>query len=244
MDAVNRASFCALAAVGALGRVDMGAVIFHCNRAKFAGALALFASDAAVGAHFAGIYTLILIHAGNIDLLASWQNFQDRIWANLCTGATADALVLVDLSNVVDNVDCIVFAHVGAVAIAQASKVAAGSAVIVKFCRLAVFRAVIIHDVIGGLQMAAAAHNCTLWLNLADRNAQDFAEFRCNRRSAYRAKIRRCFPSCHLGGILITTRAAAGAAVCARQHFTEVCYRFIYLYREKLGSNAQQKSRD
>src|SRR5699024_3428147 len=156
MDTMNRASFCAFFTVGALFRIDMSTVIFHCNRTELADTLTLFAANAAIGADLSGIHSLVLVHTSNICLLASWEKLQNRIRANPCASTAANALILINLRNVIHNMNCIIFANVGAVAVSQAGKIAAGSSIIVKFCCLAGLGTIIIHDVLRGLQMPAA----------------------------------------------------------------------------------------
>lgn len=212
----------------------MRTVIFHCNRAELADTLTLFAANAAIGADLSGIHSLVLVHTSNICLLASWEKFQNRIRANPCASTAANALILINLRNVIHNMNRIVFTNVGAVAVSQAGKIAAGSSIIVKFCCLAGLGTIIIHDVLRGLQMPAALNDRTLWLDIADRNTQNFAQLCGNWSAAHRTQVRRRFPRCHFGSILVTTCAATGATVCSRQNFSQICDCLIHLYRKEL----------
>ena len=150
----------------------MRTVIFHCNRAELADTLTLFAANTAIGADLSGIHSLVLVHTSNICLLASWEKLQNRIRANPCASTAANALILINFRNVIHNMNRIVFTNVGAVAVSQAGKIAAGSSIIVKFCCLAGLGTIIIHDVLRGLQMPTALNDRTLWLDIAHREAQ------------------------------------------------------------------------
>ena len=108
MDTMNRASFCTFSTVGALFRIDMRTVIFHCNRAELADTLTLFAANTAIGADLSGIHSLVLVHTSNICLLASWEKLQNRIRANPCASTAANALILINFRNVIHNMNRIV----------------------------------------------------------------------------------------------------------------------------------------
>ena len=115
MDTFDRTTLGTFAAVGTFFRINVSAVVFDGDRTEFAGTLALFTSDTAVGADLAGIRAFVLAHAGDIGGLASWQHLQDAVRAGFCTGATTDAHILIDLGNVVNDMDGVVFTGVGAV---------------------------------------------------------------------------------------------------------------------------------
>lgn len=241
---MNRTALCALAAVGTFFRVDVRTVVLDGDCAKFADALTFFTADTAVGAYLSGVRTLFMVHAGHINLLASWQNLQNGVRANLCTGAASNAQILVDLCNVVYDMDSIIFTGSGTVTITQAGKITAGSAVIQQFGSLTGLWTIIIHDILAGLQMTAAFDNRAFWLDAADRYTQDFTQFGCNRCTADRTQVWLCLTCCHLGSVFVTACTAASTTVGARQLLSELCYSFVHLYCEELGGYAQQKSRN
>ena len=111
MNSSDGASVNASTAAGALGVVEKGKIVIHCDRAVGAGACALGTSDTAIGTHLAGKCTLIVVGTADSDDSAVLLHLDGAVRTGLRAKSAARAEARNDLCYAVMDDDGIVGAN-------------------------------------------------------------------------------------------------------------------------------------
>ena len=238
LDSAGRALDDAHTALLALFVVDGSEVVLDVDGVEFACSLAHATADAGDRAVLAGVGTLLSVVAADNDLgLVLGNDLDQAVGAGLDAGAAACALVAVDDSNTLDDVDRIEFAGSFAVAQSQTS-VGAGLAAAEELLGSLTGRDIRIFIQFLCIIGRAVAHDvCNFFLHAVCALAQDSGKFFRTGRAA----------DCTLGAgnaigifhecvrIVITACVTAAAAVCAGELRTHQDEFLIFLYVEYLG---------
>ena len=91
MDYVDGASVNAEPAARALGVIENGKVVVHCDSAVGAGACALGASDTAVCTHLAGESALVVVRTADSDDRAVFNHLDGAVRTVLCAESATRA---------------------------------------------------------------------------------------------------------------------------------------------------------
>ncbi len=220
----------------------MSNVICNGDCTEFTVAFTFFTSDTAVGADLACTKSIFLAGACNIGALSKRDQLQNILRADFCACTTANAKIIIYMSNVIYDIDCIVWAGFYTIAISKTGKITACASAIVHFCNSTALTALIIHDVIGCAQMSAAFYNRTFCLDSANLYPEDRTDLGSYCCAADSTKVWLCFAFCELCSIFITAGASACTAVCARKDLTNFYSCFIHFHSKDFGCDGKDKT--
>lgn len=233
----------AVTAGNALAEVNMREVILNGNRSGRAFSGAFSAADAARLAHLHNLRALILIAAGDDNVLLLGYHGDDALGAGIGAGAAADTLIAVDLGNAVDYFHRAELAGFHAVAHAYAgvgAELVALSAE--QHRRAAILRAGIIEALFGNAFASGAADKCDLLLDRVGLYAHNLGYFLRRFFTAGNTFVCRSLACGNSSGITVTSGITAAAAVSARETRANRFLFGIDFYVENFGRKTEKST--
>ena len=243
---MNRTTLCALAAVGALLRVDMRTVVLNGDCAKFADALTFFTADTAKLAGNCNCLTFCVGAAGYTCLFVIWYQLDQVTRTSLRTLTTGNTLLLVDNGNTVYNMDRVKLTCLHTASRTETSVVTAlGAAARNCICDLVtVVNTIIV--VFHGCLIAGTFtfYKCNLLLSGTSLNAHDRSDLFSYRSAADRTLVNLCLALCNCFCKSITACVTAAAAVVARKLCTNQNFLLVYFYFKLLAGDSKEYADD
>lgn len=179
-------------------------------------ALTLHTTDTAEIANFHDLAALILVRTSRFDTLGSRQKLDYALRTGVCTGAAANALGTVDLSDSVYDVNGVEFTDARTVAEADARKGACLIALAAeKHGSAAILRPGVIESHFGMSLTPGTGYESDPAFLFAAGNPHDFSDFGSCFSAAGNALVRRRLACGYRSRIAVTARITASAAVCA-----------------------------
>ena len=238
------ANVLAVTAGNTLAEVNVSEVILdgNCSCRAFSGAFS--AADAARLAHLHNLRALVLIAAGDDNVLLLGYHGDDALGAGIGAGAATDALIAVDLGNAIDNFHRAELAGFHAVAHAYAG---VGAELVAlpaeQHRRAAILRAGIVEALFGNAFAAGATDKRNLLLDRVGFYAHNLGYLLRRFFAAGNTFVCRSFACGHSGGITVTSGITAAAAVGAG----EACANFflfgVNFYMENFRCEAEKSAK-
>ena len=233
----------AVTAGNALAEVNMREVILDGDRSGRAFSGAFSAADAARLAHLHNLRALVLIAAGDDNVLLLGDHSDYALGAGIGAGAAADALIAVDLGNTVDNFHRAELTGFHAVAHAYAGVGAEFVALSAEqHCRSAILRAGIVETLFGNAFAAGAADKCDLLLDRIGLYAHNLGYLLRRFFAAGNTFVCRSFACGHSGGITVTSGITAAAAVSACEACANLFLFGVNFYMENFRCEAEKSA--
>ncbi len=238
-----RADILAVSAGDALGEVYAGKVIDNCDSVRGTFSCALAAAYTARLAHLHDLRTLVLVGAGDDNILLLGDHGDNALRASIGAGAASDALVAVDLCNTVYDLHRVeltgfhavahTYAGVGAELIALPAE---------QHRRTAVLRSGIVEALFRDAFTAGAADKRGHFLHRIRRNAHDLRYLLRRFLAAGNTFVGRSLSRGNGGGIAVASGVSAAAAVCAGKAGAYGFLLGVYLNMEYFGCKGKERA--
>ena len=233
----------AVTAGNALAEVNMREIILNGNRSGRAFSGAFSAADAARLAHLHNLRALVLVAAGDDNVLLLGDHSDDALGAGIGAGAAADTFIAVDLGNAVDYFHRAELAGFHAVAHAYAG---VGAELVAlpaeQHRRAAILRTGIVEALFGNAFTAGATDKRNLLLDRVGFYAHNLGYLLRRFFATGNTFVCRSFACGHSGGITVTSGITAAAAVGARETRANRFLFGIDFYMENFGCETEKSA--
>lgn len=240
---MTRAGLHAVTAGNALVKINMGEIVNNGDSVRGTLSCAFAAAYAAHFAHFHHLCALVLIGAGDNNVLLFGYHGDNALGAGIGTRAAPNAFIAVDLCNAVDYFHSAELAGFYTVAHANAGISAQFIALAAEqHSGAAVLRAGIIEALFRSVLTAGAANVRRHLFHGVRRHAHDLRNFLCGFFSAGNALIGGRFACGNSGGVAVAAGIAASAAVCTGKAGADGFLFGIYFNMENFRGDGKKRA--